>query len=159
MKNERRAKVSLIALQISLVCLVAAAAVCAYTVIDEGFESWPTLAFSRPLVVLSIAMGGAALSAFIVVLLKIFFDSLLPRSTDKSTNNKALLTQLKFLRFLAIFSAAYTVIAFFLFWGITQLMHPSIVLAELLLLWVTLAAAALFTYFMREATTGDHKKE
>ncbi|MCI1832511.1 MAG: hypothetical protein LKI88_00015 [Bifidobacterium sp.] len=145
-------KVVLILFQAALVCLVALIMMALYEITTQGFTNWPSLITVRPLILFSLVVGFFVLSAIVVEIPRLFCNLIFTK------NNQTTIQALRFLLILFYFSAAYTLLVFFLFWIQTRMMHPTIIAAEFVMLWICVVSILLLTFSIRKIkeTSDDH---
>lgn len=127
-----------------MACAIIFAAIQFYGIAAEGFENWPSLIGVRPLVIVSIAIAAVTLIAIAIDVSGVLYKLICAAAPESVRRS------LQRLRALFVFAAFYALGAFTAFWLLTGLMHPSLIGAALLIVWVSLSAAALTTVFLRE---------
>ena len=142
----KRPIAALIALQVMLVLLIVIATALFLGSVSSGYEDWPELAATRPLVLFSIGAAAVLLSLIIITALNIFYTLIF------FGNSRSVLGTLRRLRTLCIIAAVYALAAFIVFWAQSRMMHPTLVATEFLLVSASTLSAVFLTRCIRRFT-------
>ncbi|MDF7640381.1 hypothetical protein PT279_02050 [Bifidobacterium sp. ESL0784] len=131
------------AIQAILVCIIILLTAIAQDSITESINAWPEVAKTRILISISLLVISVATAALSIVMLNLLYALL----TNQSKSG--ILRQLRIICWLSIFLGTYLFTVFIVFWAITRLMHPSIILIVSLVI-----AVVIFNVIF--ATAGIH---
>lgn len=96
--------------------------------IHEAFRYWPEIAYFEPFVFIS-----CVLECLAVLIVAIVLFSLLQQLLENSRDKINVKLYLKIASYVAVIADIYLLIAVAIFWMVTGLMHPSILLGYLLI--------------------------
>lgn len=103
----------------------------------QGFTDWPTLVHVQPLVLCSSILGALTSSLIIIEVIRLIIDLIFVE------HGATQIRELHHLMLLFIFAAVYSMGAFLAFWIQTRMMHPTLVIGIIVIVWVCVTAVLL----------------